>query len=733
MLIMKKKMIAVLLICVTSVFALDNNYIGSNDGAFSEASNWDTSSVPNSAHNVIVDNGNNVIVTAYAEMLSLKLGQYNQGNSSMTITNGAGVPFGATVYAGSSIADSNSVGTLALDNGHMGSVDLIVGYGGTGYVNLFSGTMTISGTIALGGDVNAATNKGGYLMAHNGYIKANAMVIHPKGGTHIVNAVYQINTGAKDLYRYINEGLIVTNNGWEIKTEEYGQGGLTIYAKPISEVKYYSPSDGFSKTDKVVSSSLFTWHDTAGTWQTDGPWLPYGGIESWTGQIPWWENMIKEAMYANIDVLWVHFWNEEPLRNFFSACSKLRAEGYNIPKIAPIVDFHILSLIVGGFDMSQTYSKDRFVDYYIDFFNQYFSRNTDDYASDYLAKIDGKIVLVMYTHDGTPSTDIVNMSSLTRADVESRLAAALAEQYPDFNNGIYMIRPKSSDTLTPSWSDEKTPLFEIAKHYEKNTYGSGDDLVISGHVSPGFWPVNIRPQGVSGSGYRILKRNGGSNYLTAWDSLIADGSIMRAYVESFNEYDEGSGIFVCDVANSPDVTVPCSDTDTWSSTNDPFEYLKTTAIKASQFKNTPGLKAEYVYNNIPTTMRVGESRVVKVVVRNDGTELWSPSGYSLGQPEWFGTPFGPARVAMDGLRNGIQFYGGIFNGRTVEFNFTITAPSTPGSYTAYWAMIHEWIAWSTELLEVNIEVTDCPYTDLTDDCMVNFEDFAIFAQNWISE
>ena len=72
------------------------------------------------------------------------------------------------------------------------------------------------------------------------------------------------------------------------------------------------------------------------------------------------------------------------------------------------------------------------------------------------------------------------------------------------------------------------------------------------------------------------------------DEPRALNGIKHVNVESWNEYDEGSGIYAAN-PGPPYIKSGSgnTNTDTWSSTNDPYQYIKTTAAGARQFNDTP--------------------------------------------------------------------------------------------------------------------------------------------------
>jgi len=100
-----------------------------------------------------------------------------------------------------------------------------------------------------------------------------------------------------------------------------------------------------------------------------------------------------------------------------------------------------------------------------------------------------------------------------------------------------------------------------------------------------------------------------------------------------------------------------------------------------------GPNARFIgYQDLPTTMKVGTSYTVKVVMENNGGVNWDPAlGYKLGsQGPQDNTTWGFNRVALPGVIGPTQ-WGYI--------TFTVRAPSTPGTYNFQWQMLREGVAW----------------------------------------
>ena len=476
---------------------------------------------------------------------------------------------------------------------------------------------------------------------------------------------------------------------------------LTAFALPVkAQTSLYTQGRVFNLSDHIVSASVFHWY-TADDGQWSGPWEPLDGRWNWTGTSTWWQSQIKQMMMANIDVMWVHLIPhfETQRINLFTALNQLRSQGYDVPKVAPFLDPVITWDGMPLISLATTTGKDTFVGEYTRFFQQYYSANQDTHADTYIEQIDGQVVLDTWHVKGNFS----NLSSLTRDDVESRLRAAFYPAHPVFNNGIRMVT-NAENVPQLSFADEKVSQFEFNTYkYEKSFTNTRvpAETVRSVQLKAGFWNQNI-------GGTLFLPRTGGTPYKTAWNA-VNRATTTRAYIESWNEYDEGSGIYAA-LGGPPYRAAGVTNTDTWSSTNDPYEYIRTTATGAASFNDTPALGARPLWNNIPTSMRAGSTVSVRAIMRNDGDLSWNnASGVRFGQDRSADpTVFCASDRTIVDSTNEIPTYGGIFRGRPIEFNFDVTAPAAAGSYATHWGMAGSDGARFGEQAAVTIQVTGSP-------------------------
>lgn len=98
--------------------------------------------------------------------------------------------------------------------------------------------------------------------------------------------------------------------------------------------------------------------------------------------------------------------------------------------------------------------------------------------------------------------------------------------------------------------------------------------------------------------------------------------------------------------------------------------------------------AAFVTQSVPTVLTTGEARAVSVTMQNNGTTSWTSGTYKLGTDNpmdntlWTGATrvyLNPGEVVAPGASR--------------TFSFTITAPTTPGTYNFQWRMVQDGVAW----------------------------------------
>ncbi|HVS64347.1 MAG TPA: hypothetical protein VMT85_12690 [Thermoanaerobaculia bacterium] len=441
----------------------------------------------------------------------------------------------------------------------------------------------------------------------------------------------------------------------------------------------------FSLTDRYVAATFFHWYVSNGG-QLQGAWPPLEGRAGWTGDVPFWRRQIKDVMDAGIDVLYVHLFPEqfETTRiDIFRALSELRSEGYDTPKVAPFLDPVITwgpeFSPEGGLDLATSSGKDEFVDQYVRWYEQYFAASRDPAAESFVLRIDSRAGLDVWAMD-TPWN--LNVAALSRADVENRLRAAFAGRTDLFDDGVYLI---ATENRAPAWADEQMYQFSNTEYFSAFQVSG----VRTATLKPGYWDQNIRDPGI------FLARDGGVPYRNAWDDLLATAQgggaaapIYHAYIESWNEYDESTGIYAADPG--PPVIGPGNDggnDDTWSSSDNPREYIETTAAGAADFRGDPARDAVFLWHDVPTEVDPGAPIQLRFLVRNTGSAEWSGAGgYALVQRATDPVILGGGRIPVDDVAVETAIYGGAFRGRPVLFELQAQAPAADGIYQLNWQM-----------------------------------------------
>jgi RHS repeat-associated protein len=109
--------------------------------------------------------------------------------------------------------------------------------------------------------------------------------------------------------------------------------------------------------------------------------------------------------------------------------------------------------------------------------------------------------------------------------------------------------------------------------------------------------------------------------------------------------------------------------------------------------------AVFSSQSVPTTMVANEVYNVSVTMRNTGSETWTEAGnYRLGS-------LSPRDNYTWGIQRVSMGSSVVENWQLKTFNFQVTAPSTPGTYTFHWGMVQEWVEWFGTTSPVTVTVT----------------------------
>jgi len=446
------------------------------------------------------------------------------------------------------------------------------------------------------------------------------------------------------------------------------------------------PGRAFSSSDKLVAVYLFHWYTPSGG-QTQGVWHPLEGRVNWDGSVAFWKRQVKDIMDANVDLIYVHLIPdfEAQRLNLFQALSELRAEGYQVPQVAPWLD-PAITFYFNPIDLCQQAGRDVFVAQYIRFYQQYRSKNPDVWGDSFLATMDGKPMLASWALGNASGSQC-----FLRQHMATPLLNALG---PLFSNGIFVtsLGPPPSQPTTWNdgffWSDEYYRIF-VGHIPGQHFLFDGS----SASVKPGSWD-----QLVGQSPERYLARNGGQGYLDGWNAINGASVIKHAHIESWNEYTEGTGLFEADPTRAYWQEDGYVERDDHWGTHARL-FIDLTAQESATFNSVPSLAASFLGSVLPRQAEPGAAFAAQVAVRNDGDVQWRGStGFGL-TLDWGNGGSLQSYPLNDGFheidsRNDPLFaayggYGGVFRGRPIDLQVTATAPTVPGTYTTHWRMAHQ--------------------------------------------
>ena len=102
-----------------------------------------------------------------------------------------------------------------------------------------------------------------------------------------------------------------------------------------------------------------------------------------------------------------------------------------------------------------------------------------------------------------------------------------------------------------------------------------------------------------------------------------------------------------------------------------------------------GNDASFISQNVPATLSPGQTAIVSVTMKNNGTTKWtSASGYKLGFQN-------PQDTTFWGFGNRVTLAPNqvVVPGQQITFGFSIRAPSTSGNYNFQMRMLREAVEW----------------------------------------
>src|SRR6266487_3245737 len=146
---------------------------------------------------------------------------------------------------------------------------------------------------------------------------------------------------------------------------------------------------------------------------------------------------------------------------------------------------------------------------------------------------------------------------------------------------------------------------------------------------------------------------------------------------------------------------------------------------------TPTDNAQYVSQTSPSsTMCTGQTATASITMKNTGTTTWlppsnDPNPFRLGsQNPQDNNIWGFGRVDLSSP---------VTPGNQYTFQFTFTAPSTPGSYNFHWRMVQELLEWFGDTTpNVPITVDSCPSLQIDGSAQANCSHFTLSCPTTLS-
>lgn len=126
---------------------------------------------------------------------------------------------------------------------------------------------------------------------------------------------------------------------------------------------------------------------------------------------------------------------------------------------------------------------------------------------------------------------------------------------------------------------------------------------------------------------------------------------------------------------------------------------------AKEFANR---KAQFVAQNVPITMIAGQQYPVSITLKNTGDSPWDRTFTPGGDQfyTWRLKPQNPIDNTNWGVASAPMLSAPILPNQNATFNFTVTAPTTPGTYNFQWQLNQGLVGWFGDLTpNIAIQVT----------------------------
>lgn len=336
-----------------------------------------------------------------------------------------------------------------------------------------------------------------------------------------------------------------------------------------------------------------------------------------------------------------------------------------------------------------------------------FALNPNNYPNTYY---------ISYDLNGTNQGNVVNIMSDCRAGLTIYSLDEKGQKQPfkcgDIEHGPYAYG-SGEDVLTFTNTTSQTISTNVTLEVSGSNIGGNSDMVKKTITIP---PTSFTPTSTP----TITVTSGSVTIPDSYDIYVPStiywtikatdpngnlSSLTYSWMDKVLHPGTGNGFSQSANVTRTFTTAPSTDTLTITARDSQgLSTTRTIKFNIIPYGGTLG-NAYMVSQNVPSTMVAGQSYNVSVVMRNDGSNTWNrlvnwtDHAYRLGaQNPRDNVTWGFNRVELPAAT--------IAPDQTATFNFTVKAPSTPGTYNFQWQMVKEFEGWlGTPTTNVPVTVT----------------------------
>ncbi len=280
----------------------------------------------------------------------------------------------------------------------------------------------------------------------------------------------------------------------------------------------------------LIGPVVFHWfradpQQLGGIGQFMSPWLPFEGRRAWDGSVQFWKNQDADiarsgATFIFFEIPFQNEWGPE-IDNHLQALKERKDAGLPLFKIAPYFAKETWNWQTVNLNTAE--GIDEFYTEMAKWFTRFFRSGL---TADDLAHVGDDALIGLWSVDGstTGRTPLFN-------DLNTRLQR-------DFNLTGYWSTHKDWERYGPD---------EINKLFTPSADVAWDDPIVPKNIkiAVAFWRPNNST--TYSFGKEWIPRYGGDYYRANWERILAAQSlypyVRRVYLESWNEYEEGSGMY----------------------------------------------------------------------------------------------------------------------------------------------------------------------------------------------